>query len=199
MSRNREVRNKKKAEKSAQEAEWTSRPPLPQKRGTNHLSLLQYDPKNWFPDDQIEASERFRLALKSEEKNQLARELIDEGYTNFEESKHLSREHIVVLSFWSDLLDSLWPPELEEALFKEDERSEQDADALIRFLEISPFFFRSGYSKQKAIRRLALCPLSGEHRRRISGLLRKQLKHIPRRQMPGWLNLVRLSDPEETA
>jgi hypothetical protein len=134
----------------------------------------------------------------------MASELAAEGYvqiiTDRESSAYqrLGPEHALVLRYARALLSSVWPMELRRALLDRDHIPDAvDADALIRFLEIDPFFFRSGYMKRVAIQRLKKCPISEHGRRRILHIVRRIVLAGWKNQVSDWRLLAKYCDRED--
>lgn len=87
-------------------------------------------------------------------------------------------DHSAILA---DLIEVVWPEQTAGALWDRDRAlTGDDADALITFLEQSPFFFRSGYAKPIAIKRLRKCPLNGNQRRRLFLVLKFSSRRLER-------------------
>lgn len=187
------------------ESDFSNRP-IPKIKKTSWLNHLK-PVKEWFPEARVEAYEVARKALgSSRAMEQLADELRREGFSLNDHMefadwlKSVSNEdRKIVLVYETLLWNILWPPEVSRAIWgPREDLTPDDADAMIRFLEICPFFFRSGYAKDRATRRLRQCPLAADHPRRISGILRDRVELGVSRNMGGWLRLVKRSDFDET-
>lgn len=92
-----------------------------------------------------------------------------------------------------EALRAVWPPEIWTAL---DPPYEDPAklDLLLRFLEEDPFFFRSGYVKEKALGRIGKFPLSDEDRQRIANIVLRAVDTVGRREFGRQANLARWAD-----
>ena len=91
----------------------------------------------------------------------------------------------------------MWPEPLVQSIWdKAHVLTAEDADYLISFLEIDPFFFRSGYVKQKAITRLRKCPLSARDRKRIAAIIERAVLAGKERNLTDWLRLTTLCEPD---
>lgn len=67
-----------------------------------------------------------------------------------------------------------------------------ELDLALRFLEVNPYFFRTGYAKEFLIKRLKGQNFSKKDIVRIERLLRDQVLRLGQRRLPGWRKLARL-------
>lgn len=197
MSRKKEMRAKRQADKSALEADFAARPAPKAKRGRNLLNFL--NSKEWFAPDQIALLEEIRRHLSDKAYiAQLATDLRSSGYSStLPVHGDVADDKGIVLSFWYALDSATWPDDLSRAIWDKDIiLGEKEADLLIRFLEINPFFFRSGYAKPRAIKRLRKCSLNPDLRR-VAGVIQAVVESGFSRNLGGWLGLADLVDPAQ--
>jgi len=136
-----------------------------------------------------------------EEMRRFAEELRAEGYraTPPDIPEHMKRhyhpEFWIHRKFYWELYGALWPEPLAKALWEKDRvLGPEDADALIRFLEIDPFFFRTGYEKPRAIQRLGRMELTPLQRARLMAVLEAIVWSGWERNVKGWRRLARVCD-----
>lgn len=203
MSRKKDERDRRKAEKQSLDAEFDARPkPIFPPAGPNvrqdRLGFLQPD-EEWFSNALIQEEVAVRRALDGKEVlSVIANDLRAQGFRpRVDKPGYMSDDQFFVVCYWHELLATMWPEELAHSLWDKDrELSDDDADNIIRFLEVNPFFFRSGYVKPRAIKRLKRCPLTKENRVRIAGILGNLVEAGWGVNMGGWMNLIFLADQD---
>lgn len=166
-------------------------------------SLLQRRVDVSFPGENLEAL-RFLQGIQagSEEARRIANELEAEGYAPIMPEWYRTHPERLKGNEWylwhyrQELLYSMWPEPVAHALWDKNRvLTHADAEALIGFLEVDPYFFRSGYAKPTAIRRLGRCNLTRDQRLRIVGILRQIVMSGWERNVKDWRKLARLCEP----
>lgn len=192
MSRRSEEREKRREVASAERnAPAPPSPNFPSKR--LWIPLLKPS-KIWFSPEKIQALRELRDALKNKVERELLRaQLLAEGFKANEPT-------FVETDYYWALISAIWPPEVSAAIWDKGRAlTTLDAEAIVRFLEINPMFFRSGYAKPIAIKRLSRCPLAADHPKRIAAILDRLTRAGWNESMPGWLRLVPLAEAEALA
>lgn len=95
--------------------------------------------------------------------------------------------------------NSLWMPlnPVWDALNHNQPLTSEHAELILRFLEVNPYVFRSGYIKMQLIRKLYQAEPTANQAQRVEVLLRSQIFDRMPRSMTGWPKLARLL-PDET-
>lgn len=204
MSRKKDERNRRKAERQNFEAEFDARPkpafpqspkPRSQRRGTRTKFLTPGG--DWtLRELGVEISKVYKSRRDVDFVATCADELREEGFLP-PEGVTVKSDSEFVEEYLTALEKVALTPDLYSALWDEGrELGERDADALIRYLEIDPFCSSSGYLKERAIKRLRRCATNVQHRRRIAEVLRYLVRQGWTVNMVGWLSLVPLADEE---
>lgn len=92
---------------------------------------------------------------------------------------------------WRQQYNALWPLDLVAALWSPT-GAPHEADLLIQFLVEDPYFFRSGYAKEIAAKRLLRMDLSSKQLKAIAGLCIGRLDGVTRREYRSICRLARL-------
>jgi hypothetical protein len=159
-------------------------------RNPSYASVLSKCDGSWFPAEAIERLGEVQRSLRSpQELARVASELRDERLLPLGEQPD---DRQTVLNYYRLLLERLWPVDLRHALARpREEVTQQDQDLYLRFLEADPYFFRSGYFKERALKRLGAIPLSDRLAARAERLLERELNKT-NHQLPRWKKLARL-------
>lgn len=89
------------------------------------------------------------------------------------------------------------PLEFWRAMQRLEDRKPTDYDVLIAYLERDPYAFRSGYTKEKILRRLKSAPLTALQKVRLRTMLLAQIQKPPRREIRDYCRLaIVLDEPE---
>lgn len=203
MSRKKEERDRRKAEKLSLDAEFDARPspvfPSRPRRGTiegNRTRFLRPDGGWTLRELGVEISRVYKSRRDVNFVATCADDLREEGFLP-PEGVTVKSDSEFVEEYLTALEKVALPPDLYSALWDEGrELGEGDADALIRYLEIDPFCSSSGYLKERAIKRLRRCPTNVQQRKRIAEVLRYLVQQGWTVNMVGWLSLVPLADEE---
>lgn len=92
---------------------------------------------------------------------------------------------------WHRQWVALWPPDLVAALWQPTGAS-HEADVLIQFLDEDPYFFRSGYAKEIAAKRLKRMDLNARQRKAIGDVCIKRVHGETRREFRALCHLAYL-------
>ncbi|MBX7131433.1 MAG: hypothetical protein K1X67_02030 [Fimbriimonadaceae bacterium] len=92
---------------------------------------------------------------------------------------------------WHQQYAALWPPDLVAALWSPTS-APHEPDLLIQFLVEDPYFFRSGYAKEIAAKRLLRIDLSSKQLKAIADLCLDRLNGETRREYRSICRLARL-------
>ena len=149
---------------------------------------------HWFPQDSIEMLAQVNHALRNfkEEGRELVKELKEAGYRPppLREDFELT-DHIFLAGYYHEVLAALWPSELSEALWQaKPPLAKVHVEALIRYLEVNPYFFRSGYCKPTAIKQLKRSELTTAQRRRLVDVLKRIVMSGLKESLTGWYKLA---------
>ena len=86
--------------------------------------------------------------------------------------KHGGPRHRAALDAWHHQYDALaFPGGLEKGLARLNTYEIAAVEQWLRFLEADPYFFRSGYTKQKVLRRFKRCSFTPDQERRLASLI----------------------------
>lgn len=166
--------------------------------------LLELPNSRWFPAEVIERLNIVQQCLKTESGiRALAAELDRCGFVprrvTYDEPPGVgnAQEKWMASRYWHALLNAVWPEDLAAALWQPGRTyTRDDTDLLIRFLEANPFFFRSGYAKQRAISRLGHCPIMDSDRRRLEAIVRRTVMSGWGANLTDWRKLVKFCDAD---
>jgi hypothetical protein len=94
-----------------------------------------------------------------------------------------SPEHLAACSGFRDAYDALaFPGGLAEGLERLRTHDPEAVENAIKFLEVDPWFFRSGYIKEEILRRLKSAPLTSVMKLTLERLIMRSLGHGGRRE-----------------
>lgn len=167
------------------------------------LSYVRGGQGGWFPAVAIAELAEVQRALGSRKTlTEMAAELRANAGTRYtkpaDRKSEESTDRHTVTTYFHELLAALYPLELQEALTKPRSALDvHDARALLKFLECNPYFFRSGYKKQRAVHRLPLAKPSTDERERALRVLRSCLMDHSKPVVPDWPKLARVTDRED--
>ena len=88
------------------------------------------------------------------------RSLDDEVHRTFREQPHGPAHHAACAAFHGSYDELAFPGGLKDGLSRLKQLEPQAVQTAVQFLEVDPWFFRSGYIKQEIIRRLKHAPLT---------------------------------------
>ena len=94
---------------------------------------------------------------------------------------HRSPAHLAAVHWFHEALRAVWPPELGDALQPPFD-DPTHLDFVLRFLEESPFFFRSGYVKQRALSLLPRWRLDTDAQARLARIVLASVDGPPREE-----------------
>lgn len=106
------------------------------------------------------------------------------------ENPHGSEHHAACEEFHRNYDSLAFPGGLRVGLERLAERDPQIVELVIQFLEFDPRFFRSGYIKEKFLRRLKRCDLTDAQRRRLANMILRSVDSGGRREFKGFSRLA---------
>lgn len=122
------------------------------------------------------------------------RDLNARMWETFRKHPHGPEHHAACTEFHGQYEELAFPGGLENAFQKLADNEKQTVETAICFLEADPLYFRSGYAKEKMIRRLKHCTLTGGQKKRLAKLLINAVGQIKHREYREYARLARVVD-----
>ncbi len=125
-----------------------------------------------------------------------AHEELQEAYLVRNQGKESFIQWEMAAAKFKSALDQAYPTGFFEAIEKLKKGNKDEIELILGFLEADPYFFRSGYTKEKILRGLKKIKLE-PYREQIVGLIVKKFESEKRtRELTQYANLARyLNDP----
>lgn len=208
MSRKKEMRAKREADKKALDADFASRPipkfpspppPAPASQPPNDPAYLRNPvewlaPRPWFDPEQIRFQKLVRQDMgESDFDSRFACLLRNYGF-----GLETDSDHVLVRRYYSQLTASIWPKDLANDIWNSTTELDQaSVDRLLRFLENTPYVDGSSYALPLVAKRLRGCNLNQGARLRIAQYLERNVQEGSGCNRVAWLRFVDLADPGE--
>ena len=119
------------------------------------------------------------------------RELKDRVDRTFSTMPHGTEHHQACNEFYDNYDSLAFPGGLEVGLEQLARFKPKVIETSIKLLEIDPRFFRSGYIKEKLLRRLKHCELTDDQRLRLESMIVRSMDCGGRREFEGYSRLAR--------
>ena len=152
------------------------------------MARLREEPPGTFPEYALRALREIHEEVNDRSIGAaLGRELLRGGYAvppdRDSRGRHLAPEQLAALRFFGEFHAELWRGD-----------DPVSPDTILNLLERNPYFFRSGYEKARAIRRLRGFALGPPERKRVAGILRAAVATGREIALPYWWRLAPLAD-----
>jgi hypothetical protein len=112
----------------------------------------------------------------------------------FRQKPHSEEHHAACAEFHNQYEVLAFPGGLENAFEELSDNDQEAIETTICYLEADPWYFRSGYAKEKMIRRLKHCKLTSGQKKRLAHLLINAVQQIKHREYREYARLAKVVD-----